>query len=82
MTPPSPSTLPVWKGELFDKALVKYNFVECEDIVERLKEIVDTDECSYDHHGYCQIHSGCNEPMKCNNVKLKELIAELERKDK
>ena len=47
-----------------------------EELVRALKAIVDPDDCSLDHHGYCQMHGGTK---PCGHSHAKALLARIEK---
>lgn len=47
------------------------------ELVQLLESYLDDDECSFDHHGYCQTHFGGSEPGKCRNTVAKEVVSSL-----
>ena len=44
-----------------------------------IKDLIDIDECMYDHHGYCQTHSGDLNP--CPHERAKLLLNKLKREE-
>ncbi|MGQ4393741.1 hypothetical protein ACN6K5_003527 [Streptomyces violaceoruber] len=49
-------------------------------LLELLRDFLDPDPCSFDHHGYCQAHGYLGgEPMSCPHGRAKKLLAELEQ---
>lgn len=42
-----------------------------------LGDIFDPDECSYDHHGYCQAHGWFDSDIPCPHKRAKELLDEV-----
>lgn len=49
------------------------------DLYEVLKDMVDENDCSFDHHGYCQEH-GWSDESECPNSRAKKVIAKVEGK--
>jgi 16S rRNA G966 N2-methylase RsmD len=45
-----------------------------------LEDMVDPDECSYDHHGNCQAHGWTGIDPSCPHKRAKELLAEINRR--
>ena len=43
-----------------------------------LEDLVDTDECNYDHHGNCQAHGWTGVDPSCPHKRAKTLLAEVE----
>lgn len=43
-----------------------------EGAVELIRELADPDPCHYDHHGYCQAHSGHERP--CPHERARDLL--------
>jgi hypothetical protein len=39
-----------------------------------LEDLIDEDECSYDHHGYCQTHSWFETEPKCPHARAKAIL--------
>ncbi|MER7801211.1 hypothetical protein ABTX71_12860 [Streptomyces parvulus] len=49
-------------------------------LLELVRDFLDPDPCTFDHHGYCQAHGYLGgEPMSCPHGRAKELLAELEQ---
>lgn len=44
-----------------------------------LKDMVDPNECTYDHHGYCQEHGWLTKYPPCPHRLAKELLIETKR---
>ncbi|MFE2353437.1 hypothetical protein [Streptomyces parvulus] len=45
-----------------------------------IRDFLDPDPCSFDHHGYCQAHGYLGgEPMSCPHGRAKKLLAELDQ---
>lgn len=42
-----------------------------------IEQLVDEDDCSFDHHGYCQEHSWFDTEEKCPDARAKEFLASL-----
>lgn len=49
------------------------------DLVELLRDLVDPDDCEFDHHGYCQAHGWTETEPRCPHARAKELLAVLGR---
>ncbi len=44
-----------------------------------LRDIVDSDECSYDHHGYCQTHGWTSIDPPCPHKRAKDLLRKTDK---
>ena len=44
---------------------------------EILGDIVDSNECKYDHHGNCQEHGWTNDSISCPHKRAKEWLVEM-----
>lgn len=49
-----------------------------EEMAELLEQLTDEDDCSFDHHGYCQTHSWMYNDEKCPHHRSKELRSKLD----
>lgn len=66
----------IWaKGKDADLSGVRSN-----DLLSRflaiLEDIIDPNECDYDHHGYCQEHGWFDPDIPCPHKRAKELLTE------
>lgn len=41
-----------------------------------LRDLIDPDDCSYDHHGYCQAHFWQTDEDVCPHKRAKELLGD------
>ncbi|NUV54594.1 hypothetical protein G6W51_17080 [Streptomyces coelicolor] len=50
-------------------------------LLELVRDFLDPDPCSFDHHGYCQAHAAGfgGEPMSCPHGRARKLLADLEQ---
>ncbi|GHJ21599.1 MULTISPECIES: hypothetical protein [Streptomyces] len=44
--------------------------------IEVLRDLVDPDDCYYDHHGYCQAHGWFDTAPACPHARAKKLLAQ------
>ena len=51
-------------------------FIQALDILESL---TDEDECSFDHHGYCQAHGWFDIETKCPHKRAKDLLKKCDK---
>ena len=54
---------------------------DLEDALQIIEDTVDDEECEFDHHGHCQMHSWPNEE-ECPNARGIRLLAKYEEDDK
>lgn len=45
------------------------------ELVRVVEDLIDEDECSYDHHGYCQAHSWFETDPPCPHSRAKKLLS-------
>ncbi len=50
-------------------------------LLELVRDFLDPDPCSFDHHGYCQAHAAGfgGEPLSCPHGRARKLLADLEQ---
>jgi len=57
------------------------NLTEIESIVKRaiviIIDLIDEDDCYFDHHGYCQAHGWPDKGFTCPHARGKMLLKEL-----
>lgn len=67
-------------SDVFDEALQQHRQQVLDEVFEKIiipaENIIDDEECSYDHHGYCQTH---NLEEDCSVKKLRNNIQELKQ---
>ena len=63
-----------------DNSVLRASIITKNKLIDTLAELLEThtddDECSFDHHGYCQTHFGDN---PCRNVLAKHVLDEVKK---
>ncbi len=44
------------------------------DLLDLVRDFVDPDPCSFDHHGYCQAHGWLDTEPRCPHARAKEML--------
>ncbi len=44
------------------------------DLLDLVRDFVDPDPCSFDHHGYCQAHGWTGTTPRCPHARAKEML--------
>lgn len=79
-----------WKTEGASAKKIKAFFTEklqeveretYKEVAELLYQLTDEEECSFDHHGYCQTHSWFSSEEKCVNKRALEYLSYLKRSE-
>ncbi|MDN3244117.1 hypothetical protein [Streptomyces sp. ZSW22] len=69
-----------WMRRMADETATTETTADSATLLDLVRDFLDPDPCSFDHHGYCQAHGYLGgEPMSCPHGRAKKLLAELEQ---
>jgi hypothetical protein len=63
-----------WHTDIMMRVIQSELSKQKEELLGLIGDLVDDEDCRYDHHGYCQTHGWFDTTPRCPHIRAKELI--------